>query len=133
MTQKGFKNGKSSAGKASGGSPAYKAGVTWFNPTLNSGDIKWLEDRGDQFLSDCFNFLLSVREHERVTLKYDVSTSRWLAILFLQPLADGEQVHAMSCRGSTATDALGVLAYCINVKFADGWLDASSEPSGRFG
>jgi len=107
--------------------------VRWFNPSPSSHDVQWLEDRGDDLLADCFTLLHGVQDHERLSIKYDVNTSRWLAILFDDAAVDEGHVQAMSVRGATAIDAIALLAYFVNVKFADGWVNETAASTGRFG
>lgn len=107
--------------------------VQWFNPTPNGNDIKWLEDRGDALLEDCFELLEGIKETERLSIKFDIGSGRWLAVLFADGHAGRSNVQALSVRGANSVDALGLLAYFVRVKFADGWQTDDVAVVGRFG
>lgn len=128
---------KASKGDASGKptrAPKFGEGsVQWFNPKPNAQDIEWMEHRGDDILQDVITLYGGLQDRERLTVKLDSKSGRWLAILFRGDAGAELPVQAMSVRGATALDALGLLHYFYLVKFADGWQPDSGVPTGRFG
>ena len=107
--------------------------IEWFNPGTNSGDREWLDDHVDELPELVFSLLEAVTEDGRFTTKYDVRSSRWLAILFVSSDADGVEFNAMSVRGATAIDAAFVLAYFHLVKYSDGWTKDAGAGDSRWG
>jgi len=132
VTSNGNSTKKKQAAKQPRSTPRLNE-IIWFNPKPNTQDIKWLEDRGGQLLEDSLQTLDALSPEQRVTLKYDVQSSRWLAILFNGTNEQQSPVHALSVRASTPIDALGLLSYFHNFKFADGWEHEVITPTGRFG
>lgn len=107
--------------------------VRWVNPSLNSEDIEWLEHNGDDALGDLVELIEGIQSDSRLSCKYEAKSTRWQAILFDDSHPEGTPTPALSVRGGSALDALLVLAYCALRKYPDGWADAVSVPTSRFG
>ena len=122
--------GRGGAAKGRGG---YDSTVEWRNPSPSNGDNAWLETNADELVNNTAVLFDELSEHERVTIKFDELSSRWLAILFDHSRESEGRVLALSVRGATSFDALVLLHYFVHVKYADGWQDVDSAPSGKYG
>ncbi len=107
--------------------------VRWFNPSPTDGDKLWLDDNSDQLVELGLSVLDAVPEDGRLTVKYDVDSTRWLAILFLRSNEEGYEMDAMSVRGASAFDALCLLAYFHFTKYDEAWVQDPDQPRGRWG
>ena len=122
----GHKNG----GKKSG---AGLLPVNWFNPQPNALDIKWLAGNANKLPDTVIELVDHLSEKDRVSLKYDPGSNRWVAVLFVPHDGASSSLDALSCRGATAFDAAVLLSYFHLVRFADGWEMPDATGSGRYG
>ncbi len=110
-----------------------RAGVIWFNPQPNSNDLTTLEAESYSFGESILGLIESLEDDERVSVKRDPRSTRWLAILFV-PTGNGSVgTNALSVRGATPFDAVILLAYFHQVRFPEYSWAASGETAGRFG
>lgn len=107
--------------------------VVWVNPKPTSEDVTWLESNENNLVEFVVAMVADLREGERLSVKRDTRSDRWLAILFMGSSSDPNGVQALSVRGATAFDACALLYYFHCVKFVDGWAQDSDAPVGRFG
>ena len=126
-------NGDGDGKKARKSSRGKDGSVRWFNPAPTSVDEDWLDANTDRFIELLLKLLEDIPENGRYTVKYDVRSGRWIAILFVDGGGDDGGMVAMSVRGATATDAAYLLAYFHLVKFEDGWVNIITERAGRWG
>lgn len=113
---------------------SYKpSNLQWINPTPNEKDISWLESNGDGFVPLLFDFLDDIQENERLSVKRDTQSSRWLAILFTGDGDSRNSGQALSLRGATPADAVILLAYFHVFRFKGEYPNASVDDSGRWG
>lgn len=124
-------------GSAAGNDGVTKRGkqnrVEWFNPKPDNSDREWLDGEENNYASHVIDLVGSLQDHERLSIKLELSSGRWLAILFVDPLVSDDPVYAISVRGKTAFDACVLLSYFRLVKFKGGWLQAADTNDGRFG
>lgn len=107
--------------------------TVWFNPKPDAGDLEWLDSQAGVYIQFIVTLIEALQIGERLSVRWDAHSGRWLAILFLDPSDEGGNVHALSVRGATAFDAAVLLYYFHHVKFADGWVTDASPVAGRFG
>ena len=129
-------NGKKHKGK--GGKPARMdprslPDTVWFNPKPSSEDVTFLDGKEAEYVEFVVTLVDRLAEGERLSVRFDSHSGRWLAILFIDPSTEGKGVQALSVRGESAFDACVLLYYFNYVKFADGWIKDASLPTGRFG
>lgn len=127
------KEGKSSGGAPTGRRKGKGSSVAWFNPKPDASDVALLDGQEDNYVTHVIELLEGLQARERLSVKFEPQSGRWLAILFVDPSGEGGTVHALSVRGATAFDATVLLHYFHHVKFEDGWGGGDSEVSGRFG
>lgn len=133
MVKDNAKESKKSSGSDGANKPTPYRDIKWFNPTLNSTDLAWLESNGTQ-LGDLFLSLLDgLSEGQRLSLKYDSNSTRWLGILFAGSGDDPNTGYAMSVRGATSFDAGVLLGYFHLVKFDGNWEVVGDKTDGRWG
>ncbi len=112
---------------------ARRGRTEWVNPKPNNSDVQWLDDNEDQFGAYVVAVCESIKEHERLSVKFDTASRRWIGVLFVDPIEDEGTVYALSCRASTAFLAL-VLVYYFHVHMGQGaWSKFYAEDGGRFG
>lgn len=132
MNVTGKKPSKNSKGK--GDQAEFGGGrVVWFNPKPDVSDVEWLESPDRNHAEDFVALVEGLRGDERLSVKLDVQSGRWLAVMFVLPSAVGGPTHALSVRGATAFDACVLLHYFHYVKFPDGWSTDEAEYSGKYG
>lgn len=105
----------------------------WFNPQLRTEDVQWLESNSESLAALILSLLDELTGEEKLSLKYDSYSSRWMAILFS---GDGDARNsgvAMSVRGATPFDALVALAYLHLVRFEGEWATNADKASARWG
>ena len=120
--------GSTKAPVAVGGLP-----VEWYNPQPSNTDVEWLDGMRDLFATHVADLVTGLYVNQRITLKLDVKSGRWIAILFDDPSTPDGIVHALSCRASSAINAVVLLHYFHMVKFKDGWKQDSLQSTGDFG
>lgn len=109
------------------------ASVRWFNPSPNDGDRLWLKDNDDKLIELALSVFDAIEQDGRYTAKYDVKSTRWLAILFVPSSSTEYDLDALSVRGSTPFDALILLGYFHFIKFEEAWVPDDAESDGRWG
>lgn len=107
--------------------------VRWFNPAPNDFDKQWMGTNDDKLLDLSVSLIDAIPEVGRLTVKYDLRSGRWLAILFVSSSSGEHELDALSVRGGTAVDALSLLAYTHFVKFEEAWVEDAGEPDSRWG
>ncbi len=111
----------------------FDSNLKWFNPTLNSSDLEYLEAAGDKLVGLVLSLLDEIRDEERLSFKYDSGSGRWLALLFAGGDDDPNTGYALSVRGATAFDAAVTLAYFHLVRFKQVWDVEGASAVGRWG
>lgn len=123
--------------KRSAGQPevgAYKPNnLQWINPSPNSEDIEWLESNGNRYVELLFEFFEDLQEAERVSIKRDPQSTRWIAILFAGDSDSRNANCALSVRGAAPSDALILLAYFHQIRFEGEYPATSDGDKGRWG
>ena len=107
--------------------------LQWVNPQTNAEDITWLESNSSRYVELVFDLMEDIQEDERVSIKRDPQSSRWLAILFA---GDGDARNsgtALSLRGASPFDALLLLAYFHNIRFEGEYPATDTSDLGRWG
>lgn len=107
--------------------------LNWVNPQFNSTDVTWLQDHEADLVNLIFEFLDDLTETEKVSIKHDDNSGRWLACLFC---GDGDARNAgcaLSVRGATPFDAFCALAYFHLVRYAREYPERQARLSGRWG
>ncbi len=107
--------------------------IRWVNAELNNEDVDILETDLDGALDRVVSMYEGLLTDQRLSVKLDARSGRWLAILFDNPPTEGNVTVALSLRAATPLDALISLAYVHLVKFAGGWHDIASGTDRRFG
>lgn len=128
-----LKEGKSFGGSSRGRSKGKGNGVSWFNPKPDAADVEFLDGSENEYVDNVIALLDGLRPEQRLSIKFDAESGRWIAILFVDPVGDGGTVQALSVRGATSFDSVVLLQYFHHVKFSDGWGGGDSEVTGRFG
>ena len=132
-------DGTTKKGSAKNGGNARKtksgelARVRWFNPKPDNTDREWLEGNADKHVELCLQILESIPDEGKLTVKYDVHSARWTAILFVDSNAPEYGLDALSVRGADSFSALCLCAYFHLVKFEGAWVGADSGGGGRWG
>jgi hypothetical protein len=104
--------------------------VEWVNPTPNDADRTWLTDHRDKHNELVFSLLDQLSDDDKLSVKFDTYTSRWLAIYFAGDSDDENKGCALSVRGSSPYSASVLLAYYHLVLFQGSW---GHNPSGNEG
>jgi len=107
--------------------------VEWVNPTPKDADLAWLEENAERLTDLVLEMLDDFGDGEKLSVKQDSQSSRWMAIYFG---GEGDSVHrglALSVRGATPFDALCVLAYFHIVRYSRDWEVTLPSTSGRWG
>ena len=107
--------------------------LQWLNPQTNAEDVRWLDANHDGYVQLIFDFLEDVQEDERVSVKRDPQSTRWLAILFCGGGDARNSGVALSVRGATPADALILLAYFHWVRFEAEYPATAGDDLGRWG
>jgi hypothetical protein len=128
-------NDPTSKAPASGGGSGKRNTTVerWINPTPNSSDVDWLTDHETELPSLFLEILDDIGEEERLSIKYDAYSSRWLAVLFASNTEGRNKGAALSVRGATPYDSLSLLAYFHIVRYNRIWLDEESGISPKWG
>lgn len=127
------KKTKYTSDSASGQGFATGRSIQWYNPQPNSDDVKWLESNTDLFAKQVADLVVELQVNQRLSVRLDVKSGRWLAILFDDPTTPDGAVHALSCRASSGFNALVLLHYFHRVKFVDGWRQEDFASGSDFG
>ncbi len=133
MSDDGNGNQKRLAKKSKGSKKSDNGDVRWFNPQPNRADVSDLEDPDYDAISTVIELLTGLPPPDRVQVKYDLRSSRWLALYFRSPDDPDMPLDIMSVRGETAFDAAVLLGYFHLVKFQGEWGGGDDEAVGRFG
>jgi len=107
--------------------------LQWLNPQPNAEDVEWLEANSPRYVELLFEFLDDVQEDERVSVKRDPQSSRWLAILFSGSGDARNSGCALSVRGATPNDALLLLAYFHSIRYEGEYPSTPDGDKGRWG
>lgn len=107
--------------------------IEWLNPQPNSSDVSWLQDHEDDLTQLVFEMVDDLNDNERLSIKYDGYSSRWIAMFFGGSGDTRNSGCALSVRGATPYDATVLLAYFHLVRFSRDWRTSSSETSTRWG
>lgn len=107
--------------------------VKWVNYQPNVEDRAWLADNTTGLLSLFFELVDDMEEGQRLTLKYDDYSSRWVAMYFAGGSAGQNRGLALSVRGATAYHAAVLLAYVHLIKFNREWAEISTEDESDWG
>lgn len=108
----------------------YGSTVNWINPQLNDSDVTWLQSNEKDLVSLILEFVDDITETEKISIKYDNHSNRWLAILFAGSGDSRNSGCALSVRGATPFDAFCALAYFHIIRFAR---DYDASKGGTFG
>lgn len=95
--------------------------VEFVNCHLDTNDKDWLRSTSNDSPACVSEFLLGLTETERLSVKFDPKSLRFVAYLFEDSLHSPNTGCALTVRGATAHDALFALAYCHKYKFAFEW------------
>ena len=133
MSKRGDSDGGNTGEARSGAGRRDNRAVQWFNPSPNDSDRAWLDNHGDKLIELGLSLLEAIPEDGRFTIKFDVASGRWLAILFLRSNNEAFSMDAMSVRGASAFDALCLLSYFHHIKFEEAWVEHTGEVAGRWG
>lgn len=132
MTRRG--RGKSSkADNSASPRSGYGSDVVWFNPQPNNTDAARLDSEPENYGPWVVSLIEGMSDRHRISCKFDDKSSRWVAVLFVDPVEQGEPVQALSVRGASAFFALVLLGYFHCVRFSDGWEQAPVEIPDKFG
>lgn len=93
----------------------------WINPTPNASDYEWLEVNDDKLVLLVFELLDDLSDDERLSVKLDAYSGRWMAVFFAGSGKARNSQCALSVRGATAFDALILLAYFHIQRFSREW------------
>lgn len=107
--------------------------LQWINPTTNQEDVDWLEGNSNNYVELLFEFFEDLQEVERVSIKRDPQSTRWIAVLFAGDRDARNTNCALSLRGATPIDALILLAYFHQIRFAGSYPATADNPQGRWG
>lgn len=107
--------------------------IRWVNAELNQEDVDILESDFNGALERVVGLYEGLQANQRLSVKLDDRSGRWLSILFDDSPTEGGATVALSLRAATPLDALISLAFVHLVKYADGWQDIAARTDRRFG
>lgn len=105
----------------------------WLNPQPNRADISELENPDYDSVAALAVLFTELPSEDRVTVKYDLHSGRFLAMYFRSPMDRDMPVDVLSVRGRTAYDAAVLLSYFHLVKYEGEWGGGEAVPESRFG
>lgn len=108
-------------------------GIEWHNPKPSAKDVKWLDSHESDYGKFVLEVFEGVEDNERLSLKYDTESTRWIAVLFVDPDESGGKVQALSVRASTPLFAVVLLYYFDKHPIGADWRAPDVEVAGRFG
>lgn len=115
------------------GTPNGNPPLQWINVYLNDADQQWLEDHSSEQFRVVMEFMDALVETDNLSLKHDVQSGRWLAVLFTHSTDGNGTKCGLSMRAGQPGDAVYALAYTVMVKLDGAIVPASVDSTRRFG
>lgn len=107
--------------------------LDWFNPEPDKDDKAWLDDNAGHFHEVLEDLSTGMTDADRITVRFDESAGRWLAVLVLGAPEERSSKVGVSVRAADVLGALAFLAYAHVHKYRGHYPDKTVSQDDRWG